>query len=147
MTDIFFDKIEKYSKGLGFQDIQVTNFSDFNVYSKHLREFIKNKFYGEMNWIKEKSSIRENPRNIWVEAKSALVFGLNYGPEYSPLSEIKNRTSELEKIYKVIHENPEIGFEEKKTSKLIEQKLKEFGVDEIHTNIAKTGFVAIIKSR
>ena len=54
MTDTFFDKIEKYSKSLGFQDIKVTNFSDFNIYSKHLREFIKNKFYGEMNWIKEK---------------------------------------------------------------------------------------------
>ena len=59
MTDIFFNKIEKYSKSLGFQDIKVTNFNDFSIYSKNLKEFIKNKFYGEMNWIKEKSKLEK----------------------------------------------------------------------------------------
>ena len=77
MTDIFFNKIEKYSKSLGFQDINVANFNDFSIYSKNLREFIKNKFYGEMNWMKEKSVLRENPKNIWGDAKIQLVFGLN----------------------------------------------------------------------
>ena len=91
MTDIFFNKIEKYSKSLGFQDINVTDFNDFSIYSKNLKEFIKNKFYGEMNWIGRKIDNRENPKNIWGEAKSALVFGLNYGPSYNPLSEIKKK--------------------------------------------------------
>ena len=84
MEETFLTKIEKYSKSLGFQEVKATNFSDFSNYSKNLREFIKNKFYGEMNWIKEKSFIRENPKNL-DEAKSALVFGLNYGPSRCPL--------------------------------------------------------------
>ena len=61
MTDTFFNKIEKYSKSLGFQDINVTDFNDFNIYSKNLREFIKNKFYGEMNWMEEKSLSERKP--------------------------------------------------------------------------------------
>ena len=89
MADILFNKIEEYSKSLGFQDIKVTNFNDFSKYSKNLKEFIKNKYYGEMSWIKEKSVIRENPQNIWAEAKSALVFGINYGPEKNPLIDKK----------------------------------------------------------
>jgi len=117
LTDTFFDKIEKYSKSLGFQDIKVTNFSDFNIYSKHLREFIKNKFYGEMNWIKEKSLIRENPTNIWEEAKSALVFGLNYGPDYSPFSELKNKKTGYISIYA----------RRKDYHKVIKSKLKNIG--------------------
>ena len=92
MTDIFFNKIEKYSKSLGFQDINVTDFNDFSIYSKNLKEFIKNKFYGEMNWMEEKSVLRENPRNIWEEAKSALVFGLNYGPSKNPYPKLKKNT-------------------------------------------------------
>ena len=62
MEDIFFNKIKDYSKSIGFQDIKVTNFNNFNIYTKNLREFIKNEFYGEMNWIKEKSLMRENLR-------------------------------------------------------------------------------------
>ena len=41
-----------------------------------------------MDWLKEKSNIRENPKNMWKDAKSALIFGLNYGPSSNPL-EIK----------------------------------------------------------
>ena len=60
------------------------------------------------------------------------------------LPEIKKYSKELDRIYKDIHSHPELGFEEIRTSQLVETKLKEFGVDEIHTGIAKTGVVAVI---
>ena len=60
------------------------------------------------------------------------------------LPEIKKYSKELDRIYKDIHSHPELGFEEIRTSQLVESKLKEFGVDEIHTGIAKTGVVAVI---
>ena len=60
------------------------------------------------------------------------------------LPEIKKYSKELDRIYKDIHSHPELGFEEIRTSRLVESKLKEFGVDEIHTGIAKTGVVAVI---
>jgi amidohydrolase len=46
-----------------------------------------------------------------------------------------------------MHANPELGFDCFETSKFVRSKLKDFGVDEIHPNIAKTGIVAIIKGR
>ena len=50
-------------------------------------------------------------------------------------------------IYKDLHQNPELGFEEIRTSKIVQQKLNEFGVDELHSEIGKTGVVAIINGK
>ena len=61
------------------------------------------------------------------------------------LPEISVNSNYLEEIYKDLHSHPELGFEEERTSKIVQEKLKEFGVDEIHTEIGKTGVVGIIK--
>ena len=47
----------------------------------------------------------------------------------------------------IIHANPELGFDCFETAKFVQSKLEEFGVDEIHSQIAKTGIVAIIKGK
>jgi hippurate hydrolase len=43
-----------------------------------------------------------------------------------------------------LHTIPELGFDCPKTAAFIKERLEEFGVDEIHDGIAKTGIVAII---
>jgi amidohydrolase len=43
------------------------------------------------------------------------------------------------------HENPELGFEEVRTCKIVAQKLRAFGVDEVHEGFSKTGVVAVIR--
>ncbi len=45
------------------------------------------------------------------------------------------------------HQHPELGFEEIRTSGIVAAKLREFGVDEVVTGIAKTGIVGVIKGR
>jgi amidohydrolase len=44
------------------------------------------------------------------------------------------------------HAHPELGFEEHRTSSIVADKLKAFGVDEIHTGIAKTGVVGVVRA-
>ncbi len=99
MTKTIFNKIEEYSKSIGFEEVSLTDFSELNFYKKNLKEFIKKKYYGEMNWLKEKVKIREHPQRMWSEAKSALVFGLNYGPQKNPLLEIEDFKSGYISIY------------------------------------------------
>jgi amidohydrolase len=43
-----------------------------------------------------------------------------------------------------LHQHPEIGYEVHETAAFVEQKLREFGVDEIVTGIGRTGVVGII---
>ena len=61
------------------------------------------------------------------------------------LPEISVITGDLEEIYKDLHSHPELGFEEERTSKIVQEKLKAYGVDEVHTDIGKTGVVGIIR--
>ncbi|WP_137125302.1 M20 aminoacylase family protein [Roseomonas sp. HF4] len=43
------------------------------------------------------------------------------------------------------HEHPELAFEEVRTAGIVAAKLREFGCDEVHTGIAKTGVVGVIR--
>lgn len=59
-------------------------------------------------------------------------------------NDILKLKDEVVQLRRIIHQYPERGFEEYKTSELIKDKLKEYGVDEIHTS-AKTGVIGILK--
>ena len=59
---------------------------------------------------------------------------------------IEKAKDELTAIFKDLHQNPELGFAEHRTAGIVTEKLKEYGVDEVHTGIAGTGVVGIITS-
>ena len=50
-----------------------------------LKEFIDSGFHGEMKWMEDTFERRKSPINLWNEAKSAIILGLNYGPKTNPL--------------------------------------------------------------
>ncbi len=60
---------------------------------------------------------------------------------------IAESTEELEALFRDFHAHPEIGFTEVRTSGIVAEKLKEYGVDEIHTGLGKTGVVALIHGK
>ncbi len=64
---------------------------------------------------------------------------------------VKNRFSEmlpeLTAIRRDLHEHPEILFDTIRTAKVVEDKLREYGVDEIVTGIGRTGVVGVIKGK
>jgi hippurate hydrolase len=45
------------------------------------------------------------------------------------------------------HQHPELNFQEVRTSRIVAEKLREFGCDEVITGIATTGVVGVIKGR
>jgi len=46
-----------------------------------------------------------------------------------------------------LHQHPEIGLQEHRTSERVASLLRGFGVDEVHTGIAQTGVVAVIRGQ
>jgi hippurate hydrolase len=60
---------------------------------------------------------------------------------------IANSTDELTAIFKDLHAHPEIGFQEKRTAAIVAQKLRDYGVDEVHEGVGITGVVGLIKGR
>jgi epoxyqueuosine reductase len=49
-----------------------------------LAEFVEAGRHGTMEWMETTLERRTHPRAMWGDARSALVLGLNYGPERDP---------------------------------------------------------------
>ena len=59
---------------------------------------------------------------------------------------IADYSEELTAIRRDLHAHPELGFEEVRTSGIVADKLRSWGI-EVHRNIAKTGVVGILKGK
>ena len=60
---------------------------------------------------------------------------------------IAESKDEMLAIFRDLHAHPEIGFTEERTSAVVVEKLREYGVDEVHTGLGKTGVVALIHGK
>ncbi len=52
---------------------------------ERLCDYISNGYHGDMGWLAERTQQRSQPTDLWPEAKSVIVVGLNYGPKDDPL--------------------------------------------------------------
>lgn len=63
------------------------------------------------------------------------------------VNRIADMSAEITGWRRHLHRIPELGLECHKTSAYVAERLREFGVDELHDGIAKTGIVAIINGQ
>ncbi len=63
------------------------------------------------------------------------------------LNRIGDLADEMKGWRRWMHRNPELGFDCHKTAAYVADRLREFGVDEVHEGIATTGIVAVIEGR
>jgi len=69
---------------------------------------------------------------------------LGHGPAFVQISRYH---PELTALRRELHAHPELGFEEVYTARRVREALQVCGVDEVHSGIAKTGVVAVIRGR
>ncbi len=84
---------------LGFQ---VCGFADATrpwPASARLEEFIAKGRHGTMTWMATTAARRANPRGMWPSARSAIVVGMNYGPEGEPLAILGQRSNGAISVY------------------------------------------------
>lgn len=60
---------------------------------------------------------------------------------------IADSIDELNAIFQDLHAHPEIGFTETRTSGIVADTLRAYGVDEVHTGLGKTGVVGLIRGK
>lgn len=63
------------------------------------------------------------------------------------LNRIAGYADEMREWRRWLHRHPELGLECHETAAFVAEKLREFGVDEVHEGIAKTGIVAIVNGQ
>ncbi len=51
-----------------------------------LAGYLERGYHGTMTWMSETALRRSRPNNLWPQAASAIVLGMNYGPSDDPLA-------------------------------------------------------------
>lgn len=63
------------------------------------------------------------------------------------LAEIQAQSAALISTFRDLHAHPELGFEENRTSGIVADKLRAWGIDEVETGIGGTGVVGVIHGK
>ncbi|MBU1375825.1 MAG: tRNA epoxyqueuosine(34) reductase QueG [Alphaproteobacteria bacterium] len=70
---------------LGFDLCRFTDIDEAWPAAGRLFEFVDAGRHGEMGWMAETAERRKHPRAMWDGARSAVMLGVNYGPDRDPL--------------------------------------------------------------
>lgn len=90
----------KRCDGLGFTAPHIVDLDSYGSEAgQGLRDYIAKHHHGTMTWLRETESRRNHPQNLWTEAKSAIVLGLNYGPDTDPLITLKQPEKATISVY------------------------------------------------
>ncbi len=60
---------------------------------ENLSEFLSKNYHGDMRWMVEKAQWRSSPSSLWPEAKSVIMLGHNYAPDYNPLDKLAQKNT------------------------------------------------------
>jgi epoxyqueuosine reductase len=76
--------LRQEARGKGFDLCRVTLPDSIPEAPGRLRQFIAEGQHGTMEWMAETADRRGDPRVLWSDVRSVVVFGMNYGPAHDP---------------------------------------------------------------
>ena len=91
--------IRQEAGALGFDICRFTSIKEAWPATARLAEFVAQGRHGEMGWIAETAERRAHPRAMWDGARSAIVLGMNYGPDVDPLAVLGEPTRAAISVY------------------------------------------------
>lgn len=68
----------------GFDVCRITRPDAIPEAPARLADFLDEGFHGTMEWLAETAERRSDPRTLWSDVRSVVMFGMNYGPEEDP---------------------------------------------------------------
>lgn len=76
--------VKAEAQALGFDLCRITRPDSIPEAKERLGQFIDAGRHGTMEWMAETRERRGDPRTLWSDVKSVVVFAMNYGPEEDP---------------------------------------------------------------
>jgi len=93
------DLIRTEARALGFDLCRFTDLDETWPAAGRLAEFVDAGRHGEMGWMAETRERRAHPRAMWADARSAIVLGMNYGPNGDPTEILGEPTKGAISVY------------------------------------------------
>ncbi|PDT17100.1 tRNA epoxyqueuosine(34) reductase QueG [Rhizobium sp. J15] len=87
------------SAAKGFDLCRITRPDAIPQAKERLGEFIDAGRHGTMDWMAETRDRRGDPRTLWSEVRSVVVFGLNYAPDEDPRGILDKRDKAAISVY------------------------------------------------
>jgi epoxyqueuosine reductase len=85
------DIVRAQAKALGFDAVRITGAEAVRGSGARLAQFLAEGLHGSMTWMADRSHWRADPRAMWPAARSAILLGVNYGPERDPMAALARR--------------------------------------------------------
>ncbi|HEX4198849.1 MAG TPA: tRNA epoxyqueuosine(34) reductase QueG [Caulobacteraceae bacterium] len=92
-------RIKAAARRMGFDACGLTGVETPWPAAARLEEFVALERHGEMAWMATTAERRTHPRAMWPEARSAVVLGVNYGPDADPLAALARRACGTISVY------------------------------------------------
>ncbi|WP_242912959.1 tRNA epoxyqueuosine(34) reductase QueG [Brevundimonas pishanensis] len=93
------DFIRKRAAELGFSVCRFADVRDPWLAGERLKSFVESDYHGEMAWMETTLERRSHPNGMWEGAETAIVLGMNYGPDHDPRPELDEAANGYISVY------------------------------------------------
>jgi len=84
---------------LGFDLCRIADLDAAWPAAARLSQFLAAGRHGQMEWMATTAERRAHPQAMWPDARSAIVLGVNYGPDVDPLAALAEPTLGVVSVY------------------------------------------------
>lgn len=93
------EQIKDWAYELGFDVVGFAKAELPEQTDAHLDTFLSRDYHGDMEWMATHAARRRAPKALWEDARSAIILGHNYGPDYNPLDKLHEKDRGLISCY------------------------------------------------
>jgi epoxyqueuosine reductase len=92
-------RLEQRALAAGFDVMSITGAELAPEIGERLEAFIADDRHGTMDWLADTQARRKQPTAMWPGARSAVVLGMNYGPQVDPMERLQRTSSGVISVY------------------------------------------------
>lgn len=93
------DEVRREALALGFDACGFASAAAPWPNGQWLRRFVADGLHGTMGWMEETLDRRVHPTAMWSAARTAVMLGVNYGPDIDPLDQLDSRDRAAISVY------------------------------------------------